>query len=122
LQKEVIDEYQLDGVKFSDHICLVEPKFPKSKTPAKRSSMGKGKSSRRTQEDLEIIREAKQMSKESSKNKQKDISTKGLSSFCCRVSEMCCDVTVLCCDVTVLCCDVTVLWCDVTVLCCDVTH
>ena len=64
--------------KFSDFICLDEPQFARSKVPVKKPVGGKGKTKkpRRSEEDLELIREAKRKAKELKEAKVKEVKSK----------------------------------------------
>ena len=79
LQQEFLDKYRLNDATFSDFICLEQPTFARSKMPTKRQAGGKSNKSGRSDEDLEIIREAKRKAKELKDAKIKDVKEKGKS-------------------------------------------
>lgn len=77
-QKEYLQKYDLEMAKFSDFICLSEPKFTHSKTPTKKQPGGKNKKSRRTDEDIELIREAKLRAKQVKEAKVREAKNQGM--------------------------------------------
>lgn len=61
LQEQYLDKYGIEESKFSDFVCLEEPRFEHSVVASKKQSRSKGA---RTEEELELIREAKRKVRE----------------------------------------------------------
>lgn len=82
LQQEHKDKFKLDEAKFSDFICLEEPKFTHSKAPVK---TGGKKKNKRSEEEVEILNQARAKAKENKEaqlKQSKDSKLKGMLTLC----------------------------------------
>ena len=71
LQQEYKDKYKLSDATFDKYICLEEPKFTHSKAPVKAAGGSKKKKNKRSDEEIELINQAKEKAKEAKEAKVK---------------------------------------------------
>ena len=71
LQQEYKDKYKLSEATFDKYICLEEPKFTHSKAPVKAAGGSKKKKNKRSDEEIELINQAKEKAKEAKEAKVK---------------------------------------------------